>query len=69
MSRPLDHVPEAIAHMALRKLADSGTEALRMFEKGEFDAAWVEVHRAREATNALMKLKRETSSAVIEGDA
>jgi hypothetical protein len=60
--RPLDHIPQVRAKMALEKLADAGPEALRLFEAGEFDAAWLEVRRARDATNTLMQLRREARS-------
>lgn len=56
---PLDDVPQVRARMALEKLADAGPEALRLFCAGHHDAAWLEVRRARDATNALMQLRRD----------
>lgn len=50
------------ARYHLQRLAHHSAEALRLFDEGEHDAAFLDFHEAKRHANAVAKLHREAAS-------
>lgn len=52
------------ARYHLERMAHYAAEALRMYDEGNHDEAWIDFKKAREQSNALLALNREARAAV-----